>query len=239
MAKTIRQRAAAALAAAALAFSGIPKTVLHVSAIDPTHSPDALFWSDAENDQLSAISKDDWTVNQLYAKLNYAEIENDTVQGENVNVPDNTYYLLVHALISGEDKYQLIPVTNEEMGFGSEGFTDGHSAWVGDFESQDFNAKADLVEGILLKNSDPSSPLTEAQAISRSGCTAVQEIEGRKLNWDGGMNKRRVDSRYTNTFESYSVTGGHLAEIRVFDSDGWTPSYIQNGKEMNYYTLVT
>ena len=240
MAKTIRQRIIAAIASAAMTLSGIPPALVPANAKDTAFgSEDALFSSDDSNDQLSGINREDWNMSQLYAKLTFAKVAGDEVQNNPVTVPDNTYYMLIHALISGEDRYQFIPITNDIMEWQSSGFTDEHSAWTCKLDGAELNGKAEKVEGILLKNDDPSNPLTQEQAISRSGCKAVKDIEGRKLNWDGGMNKRRDGSTYTNTFESVSVEGGHIAELRVYEADGWTPSYIQNGKKLNYYTLVS
>ncbi|MBR1528765.1 MAG: hypothetical protein IJ642_05640, partial [Oscillospiraceae bacterium] len=182
--------------------------------------------------------------NELSAKISF---ETATGSQTTVDVPDNTYYLLVKATtqdpayyerIDGEqyaqEFYQLLEINANGTEWESGNFT------VMQTENWNWNNYGQLttvqwipdtasVEGYLLKNNDPSTELSAENAINRENCTAVSEIEGLPVS-QGTLNGTTIQM---------NAVSGHTAIFNVYDYDGETRSYVQNNLTTNYYMLAT
>ncbi len=186
--------------------------------------------------------------NDLYTRIDFQNVFK--TESVIMTIPQNTYYLLVHAVgndntmtgftyESGEDNnhYQLIEIDTD----GAETWNSGKfnvlpaksvTDWSGTHDALPATAS---VEGTILKNDDPSSELTLENAISGTGCSAVTDIEGAKLVSQGLSGQ--TDSWANNTIV-VSAQSGYGVQINVYDYDGSTPAVLTNDTPSQYFTLA-
>jgi uncharacterized surface anchored protein len=199
MKKTFGKRFISGMTSAALAASFVLGAFPGVSSVLMTSSAEAVtgFERDNSNSELSAAN--------TQVKVNFKGSKGESVS---VTTSDNTYYLLVHAVgkdvekygttfkyfEDGEtkDAYDLIEIIADDTDWTSPAFSlweTRHSvaeAWGARFE-EDIVPEIVTMEGVFLKNSDPSKELTLEDAIAGNNCTAVDNIEGMELT-DTGYN---------------------------------------------------
>ena len=113
-------------------------------------------------------------VNELYAKVNFKQQSGDTVNAVDVTLPDNTYYLLVHA--AGEqwdfsnpgstkavEYYQLLELDATEGDTWTSPKFDLYQTQMGEFPPS-----ITSVEGKFITNPDPSTELDVEDAKTLS-----------------------------------------------------------------------
>ena len=186
--------------------------------------------------------------NDLYTRIDFQNVfKTESVM---MSIPENTYYLLVHAVgndntmtgftyDSGEDNnhYQLIEINLD----GAETWNSGKFSVLPAKSVTDWSGTHDAlpatvsIEGKILKNDDPSADLTLENAISGTGCSAVTSIEGANLVSQGLS--AQTDSWNNNTMV-ISAQCGYGVQINVYDYDGSTPTPLTNDSSSNYFTLA-
>ena len=183
----------------------------------------------------------------------FTEIDFENADGTPANVatPDNTYYLLLHAVGDDSDtQFQYSDGESRENYKLIEIEADG-TAWnSGKLDSEDFlptkspwgiplYPSTSHFEGILLKNEDPSSELTLEKAKNLTGCLPTDNIEGLTIIKEGALNKRTTptpDPQYGNDTVAMKAIPAYVADINVYGLDGETKSYIDT-TDYDYYML--
>ncbi|MBE6869215.1 MAG: hypothetical protein E7494_10715, partial [Ruminococcus albus] len=215
MKKTFSKRFISGMTSAALAASFVFGAFPGVSPVLMTSSAEAVTGFERDN-----------TDNSLSAENTTAKVNFRSTKGESVSVStsDNTYYLLVHAVgkdtdyqgttfkyfEDGESKdaYDLIEIDADGTDWTSPAFSlwekrsRGAEMW-GSWQVRDVVPDVVTMEGVFLKNSDPSKELTLENAIGGNNCTVVDNIEGMELN-DAGYSGY---STYGGTFSFNAVAG--------------------------------
>ncbi|MBR4320599.1 MAG: hypothetical protein IKP69_11245, partial [Oscillospiraceae bacterium] len=188
--------------------------------------------------------------NTLHLEIDFANTNNEEIA---LTIPDNTYYLLIHAVgengfygqgyqyADGEDKnhYELLEINAENStSWQSNNFTvlptNGQKNWDG----SDVVPVTTLLEGYLLKNENSSQELTLEDAQNRTGCVAVNTLNG--LTLTAGT----LEGNYTNQLIKAKAVGGRTAEINVYDynyneeTHSGTRTVIENGEPSNYYMVA-
>ncbi|WP_295152422.1 collagen binding domain-containing protein, partial [uncultured Ruminococcus sp.] len=199
------------------------------------------------------------TANEQCAKIRFVDKFNNSMS---VTAPDNTYYLLVHAVgaepddgdpytnyypdSDGGDHYQLIEIDANGTSWTSERFNVIETRMVaGDSDGgteKEMVADTVSIDGTILKNNDPTKELTLADARNRNNCSVAEDIEGFRLT-DGNFSEHtyaentwEIDTHvFTATYDGETVP----VSISVYDYDGTTPTALENSVRSNYYLLTT
>jgi len=215
MKKTFSKRFISGMTSAALAASFVLGAFPGVSPVLMTSSAEAVTGFERDNTD-NSLSAENTTV-----KVNFRSTTGESVS---VSTSDNTYYLLVHAVgkdtdyqgttfkyfEDGESKdaYDLIEIDADGTDWTSPAFSlwekrsRGAEMW-GSWQVKDVVPDVVTMEGVFLKNSDPSKELTLENAIGGNNCTVVDNIEGMELN-DAGYSGY---STYGGTFSFDAVAG--------------------------------
>ena len=188
--------------------------------------------------------------NDLSVKLNFSDAVGNEAQ---VTLPDNTYYLLIHAVgsdnymsgftyDSGEEKdhYQLIELEADNAAVWNSGKlsvlpSKQVQSWFG---TADAYPTTVTIEGTFLKNDDPSAELTLSDAQSLSGCGAVTSVEGMTLSANDTLQAADGNEWGMRDTIAVSALGGHVVDVNVYDYDGETPAKVVNDSPSRYFELA-
>ncbi|MBQ8966377.1 SpaA isopeptide-forming pilin-related protein, partial [Ruminococcus sp.] len=187
----------------------------------------------------------------LYAGVSFTDANGKSV---GVNIPDNTYYLLVHAV--GDDgmgwgafkyeenetkeTYKLIEISGNTSYWKSEKFDLLPSivGWGGFINY----ATTVSVDGKFIKSANPDQELTINDAVNGWGCTTVDNIEGFKLseptlgNVNYFANPWTNEVKFTAQYDAAIDTKG--VNVNVLDYDQATPAVIGADSGKDYYVLA-
>ncbi|MBR1421930.1 MAG: hypothetical protein IJ571_00610, partial [Ruminococcus sp.] len=190
--------------------------------------------------------------NNMYAKISFSNADGSDYT---TSLPDNTYYLLVHALgknsgsytyATGADQnhYKLYEISNDNGSWTSPAFganindalmptiVDHSNPWSTTYRSPD----AMSLDGTILKNT-AGGELTLERAKSLSGCEETKYIEGISVTNSGELVNNAGNQWGTkNTFDLAAVSG-QVVHIDVFDFDN-QPATLVNDISANYFALA-
>ena len=190
------------------------------------------------------------SLNSLHTRVDFT---NAIGESYNVTLPDNTYYLLLHAEGSdpynmgvydeGEshDHYQLIELELEDGSSWDSGTTEIlptkylTSPWGG--APYPVTPSPLGFDGTFLINSDPSTELTVEDAVARNGCNETGSIEGITLSGGDSINASSTGGWNNDTIR-FDAKGGHEVDINVYDFDGTTLMPLDTESDDSYYALA-
>ena len=244
MTKMISKRLFSLVAASAMMWSSIPSELrLTASAADEEASVNPVFSIDHEglknNGQYKQLS-------QIAVRFNYEDALGNA--STDFELDENAYYLLVHAKTDTDDTdcYQLIDLTSPDSNGQWTTPKYEYNSNTGSYDlvegagklaiTNDQNASANLLEAYLILNDDPSTPLTQDNAISETGCKKVDNINGIPVSWDGSWGRLDSSSWMDDTIDVTVLTEGLQVDINVYDYSGKN-SYVQNGVDESYYAV--
>ena len=258
MKTNLRQRLLSMLTVAAVGISGMslgdiasPGNSSHAS--DSGGIEDTGRYNSAEPVTGFNIDSQDigWvSLNSLHTRVDFT---NAIGESYNVNLPDNTYYLLLHAEGSdpynmgvydeGEshDHYQLIELELEDGSSWDSGTTEIlptkylTSPWGG--APYPVTPSPLGFDGTFLINSDPSTELTVEDAVARNGCNETDSIEGMTLSGGDSINASSTGGWNNDTIR-FDAKGGHEVDINVYDFDGTTLMPLDTESDDSYYALA-
>ncbi len=249
MKKSIRQRGISLLTAAVTGLTSISLGSFFVNAAGAGESTDAgpIFYADKGEDGNGLPYQG---INELYAEIGF-----ETTSGTPINIttPDNTYYLLVHAV--GEDNtgypsytydegeshdhYRLIEINADGESWSSGRLEPFEEKEFTNVWGQSYNAvpASVSVEGFVVKNNDPTTELSLEDAVNGTNCKKVDSIEGLPLKSVDSLTKITSQFSFQNdTFEPKAI-GGHSVDVNVYDHTGENLAPLQDETFSNYYVL--
>ncbi|MCR5542484.1 MAG: hypothetical protein K6F71_16895, partial [Ruminococcus sp.] len=217
MKKTFGKRFISGMTSAALAASFVLGAFPGVSSVLMTSSAEAVTGFEYDD------SKNELSADKTQARINFKGAKGESVS---VTTSDNTYYLLVHAVgkdtvLNGtsfkyfedgesKDAYDLIEINADGTDWTSPAFSlwetrHGVTEEWGRTIEEDIVPNVVSMEGVFLKNSDPSKELTLSDAIGIKNCTVVDNIEDMELT-DAGYN----GNFYSGGVFSFDAIGGRI-----------------------------
>ena len=249
MKKSIRQRGISLLTAAVTGLTSISLGSFFVNAAGAGESTDAgpIFYADKGEDGNGLPYQG---INELYAEIGF-----ETTSGTPINIttPDNTYYLLVHAV--GEDNtgypsytydegeshdhYRLIEINADGESWSSGRLEPFEEKEFTNVWGESYNAipASVSVEGFVVKNNDPTTELSLEDAVNGTNCKKVDSIEGLPLKSVDSLTKITSQFSFQNdTFEPKAI-GGHSVDVNVYDYTGENLAPLQDETFSNYYVL--
>ena len=242
MKRNLKQRFLSFATAMAMSLSSVSLGSVSIVAEDSDSSATdtTLFSLDG-----TSLSGNGLGANDLYTRIDFQNVFR--TESYMMSIPENTYYLLVHAVGNnnttegftyeeGEDNnhYQLIEINLE----GAETWNSGKfdvlpTKMVSEWET--VVPETVFVEGTVLKNDDPSTDLTLENAIAGTGCSAVTTIEDANLASQGLAAQTGYQGNDTFVIDGQLGCG---VQINVYDYDGSTPATVTNDSPSNYFTLA-
>ena len=251
MKKNLRQRTISLLTAAVTGTASLSLGTLFAGAEGAGEASTASPVFSVEGDEALGWN----SANALYADLSFKDV---TGQPYDITIPDNTYYLLVHAVgkdnpngfppytyDEGEvkDYYKLIEIDADGDSWNSGAFNVLPSKdvpWGWDGSTVPAYPATAKVEGFILRNSDPASELTIDNVLDNTGFEAVNTIEGLSVNSADSLTKRT--SPYpgwsNDTFE-LTAELGQKVNINVYDYTGENLEPINARESTRYYAVST
>ena len=184
---------------------------------------------------------------QLYAQINF---EDEAGSPAAVDLGDNQYYLLVHAVgrSSGGTGYQYKDGENRdyykliEIGDGPSWTTEKFGEDLRPYYGEGFfrqQPATEKVEGILLKNKE-SGELSLEDATALKNCEVVDSIDGYTVVPSADLTVRTTpteDAAFGNdTVSVKAVKNAYAVDINVYDADGIRTFIDKPG--YNYYMLT-